>query len=542
MLRRQRAKFRAGGPAQPSVTEKARRKPADSGLFQAGAEFIGAAGITLGGAVFGAMLMMGSEVLAARFLGVAGYGLYALAIMFARISAVLLVFGVPISILHYLPIQLSRSEPQRALGTILGSLPLPLANGLTLALVLAFCGDWVAARFLHQPQAAHFLSVLGFAIPLVVLVDLLASIARGFGRALSAVLMQNIAPQLCAICVLLLLLLFHGPKIGVAYGQVAGLTAGVAVGIGFVVRLVRQQIGRVRPVLALGSLYGYAIPIALNVAATLVIGFTDIYLLAVLRDAGTVGVYRACMQVVLAFGLPMSAIRAAIAPVYTVLIAESRYKLLQDVYSAAVRLATFATLPLLLVIIVNGGDLLRIMGPAFAIGTTALQVLACGQCCEAAFTPAHVVLIIGGRQRLEAGNMALAAGLNLVLNLTLIPAYGLLGAALSTATSLIGLAALRTLQLRRVLGLHTVDRTLLRVGLVVVPPTALVWGISDALGLGPGSGFVALAIRLVVMTVLIVGGLWHFCLEAQDRAMVLRLVPWRGVAERQPNSVVRGPL
>lgn len=532
MLRRQSAKVVAGDQAPPVIVDKSQQKSADAGLLQAGAEFIGAAGITLGGAVVGAMLMMGSEVLTARFLGVAGYGLYALAIMFARVNAVLMVFGVPISILHYLPIQLSRGEPRRALGTVLGALPLPLANGLMLALALAFCGDWVAARLLHQPQASHFLAVLGFAVPLVVLVDLLGSIARGLGHALPAVLTQNITPQLCAICVLLLLMFLHGPQIGVAYGQIAGLTAGVAIGVWFVFRLVRQRIGRVRPAFALGSLYGYAIPIALNVAATLVIGFTDVYLLAVLRDASTVGVYRACMQIVLAFGLPMSAIRAAIAPVYTVLIAEKRYSLLQEAYSAAVRLTTFATLPLLLVIIVNGGDLLRIMGRAFDNGTGALRVLACGQCCEAAFTAAHVVLIIGGRQRLEAANMALAAGLNLVLNLTLIPKYGLLGAAMSTATSLIALAVLRALQLRRVLGLHTVDRTLFRVVLVAVPPTALVWGVSDLLGLGPGSGFVPLAVRLLVMTVLIVGGLWRFCLEAEDRAMVLRLLASRGVLAR----------
>jgi len=230
----------------------------------------------------------------------------------------------------------------------------------------------------------------------------------------------------------------------------------------------------------------------------------------------------------------MNALRAATAPVYTVLIAEGRRAALQDTYAASVRLATLMALPLLAMIVVNGGDLLGIMGPAFIAGTPALLVLACGMCVESGFSAAHVVQMIGGRQRLEAGNMALAAGLNLVLNLALIPPYGLLGAALSTATSLIALAVLRGLQLRRILALRTIDRTLLRIVLVSVPPALLIWAASLPLGLGPGSGLGPLVLRLVLMVVVIGGGLWLFCFDAQDRAMMLRLVLSRGSAPVQP--------
>ena len=69
---------------------------------------------------------------------------------------------------------------------------------------------------------------------------------------------------------------------------------------------------------------------------------------------------------------------------------------------------------------------------------------------------------MGGWQRLEAGNTAAAAGLNLVLNLLLIPSFGLLGAAFATAASLIGLAIVRCVQIRRLLGLRTLDSVLPR--------------------------------------------------------------------------------
>jgi O-antigen/teichoic acid export membrane protein len=524
------------GAIAPSPQESAAE-----GILRTGSSaFFANAAVTLVGIGAGAVLMMVNEVLAARFLGPAGYGLYALALMLARISAVMAVFGVPVSVLHHLPVQLSRGERHRALGTILGSMPLPLVFGLTLALGLGIGADWIASRVLGQPEAGPFLAVLGFAIPLFVVIDLLGIIVRGFGRALPAVVIQNMVPQLCSIGVLAFLLASDGPPIGAAYAQLGGLVVSVPLGIWFVVRLVRDHIGSVKPAFELGRLYGYALPITFNVIASLVIGLTDLFLLGLFTDASTVGTYRACMQIVLVFGLPMNALRAATAPVYTVLIADQRQAALQTTYAAAVRLATFMAVPLLVLIVINGGDLLGIMGPAFIVGASALLVLACGQAVESAFSASHVVLMIGSRQRLEAVNMAVAACLNLVLNLLLIPSYGLLGAALSTTTALIALAVLRAVQVRRIFALHTFDRPLLRIPLVAVPPALLIWVVSLPLGLAPGSGYGALAFRVVSMAVLIGIGLWRFGLDAQDRAMARSLVLKRFAAPARRGAAPSG--
>jgi O-antigen/teichoic acid export membrane protein len=516
--------------ARVGATARSPQQPAAAEVLHTGSAFFGNAAITLVGIGAGAVLMMVNEVLAARFLGPAGYGLYALALMLARIGAVIAVFGVPVSVLHHLPVQLSRGERRHALGTVLGCMPLPLAFGLVLALGLGIGADWVASHILGQPGAGPFLAVLGLAIPLLVVIDLLGIIVRGFGRALPAVIIQNMVPQLCSIGVLAFLMASDGPQIGVAYAQIGGLIVSVPFGIWFVVRLVREHIGSIKPTFQLGRLYGYALPITFNVIASLVIALTDLFLLGVFTDASTVGTYRACMQIVLVFGLPMNALRAATAPVYTVLIAEERQAALQTTYAAAVRLATLMAVPLLVLIVTNGGDLLGVMGPAFIIGASALLVLACGQAVESAFSASHVVLMIGSRQRLEAVNMAVAAGLNLVLNLLLIPSYGLLGAALSTTTSLSALALLRAAQVRRIFALRTFDRTLLRILFVSVPPALLIWLVSLPLGLAPGSGHGALAFRIVSMAVLIGIGLWRFGLDAQDRAMALSLVLRRSAA------------
>ena len=313
--------------------------------------------------------------------------------------------------------------------------------------------------------------------------------------------------------VVISLLIWQGPQIGVIYGRVFGYGVGVAVALAFTSSLVARHIGWVRPIPHLRQLYGYALPLGVNMMTSMGIAWTDLFLLGLLTDASTAGVYRGCMQIVLVFDLGANACAAALAPVFTVLIAERRHGPLQEIYTSAVRLEMLMSLPLLLVIMVNAADLLRVLGPTFAIGAPALLILACGQFAKVTLSPATVALIIGGRQKLDAVNVAIAAIANVMLNLILIPFLGLAGAALATATSLIGLAIVRCLQVRRVFGLRTLDFAPLRAMLITLPLALAIWAVSVLLGIGPGTGFVALLCRLALMATVIGASIWLFCLE-----------------------------
>src|ERR1700719_2722210 len=193
---------RGAGDAGGTSLE-ARVPPATAGgaVLRAGGGFIGNTSITLLGLGVGAVLSMVNEVLAARFLGVAAYGLYALAMMAARVGEKIAVFGVPVSVLHYLPVHLNRDERQLALGAVVGGIPMSLGLGLALAFGLWIGADWIAAHVFGQPDAAYFIAVLGFAIPLMALIDLLGEITRGFGRALPYVVLRTLAPQLCTMAI-----------------------------------------------------------------------------------------------------------------------------------------------------------------------------------------------------------------------------------------------------------------------------------------------------------------------------------------------------
>lgn len=503
-------------------------KEAAGGILNASRGVIGNAGITLIGAGVGAVLTMGADVLAARFLGISAYGLYALALMLAKSSEMTAEFGVPLSMLHFLPVRLSTGDRGSAIGVIVGSLLLPIVISVGFVLLFWYGGDWIAAHLLSQPDAGPFIRTIGFAIPLMVIIDVLGNVARGIGKALPYVVSYNIVPQLCATVIVAALLIWGGPPIGVLYGRVFSYATGAVIALLFAYVLIGRYIGWVRPILNIRELYMYALPLGINMITTLGIAWTDLFLLGLLTDSTNVGAYRGCMQVVLVFDLVANACAAALAPVFAVLIAEERRGRLQEMYTSAIRFQTLLSLPLLLIIVANAADLLRILGPDFVIGSTALLLLSCGQFVKGATSPATIALIIGGRQKLDAINVAIAAIANLILNLLFIPLFGLPGAALATGTSLFGLAILRCLQVRRTFGLRTLDFAPLRAMLVTIPLTLIVWAVSWPLGIAPGTGFVSLFCRVAIMGTAIGIGIWFFCLEAADRAMLLHLVLRRG--------------
>lgn len=122
----------------------------------------------------------------------------------------------------------------------------------------------------------------------------------------------------------------------------------------------------------------------------------------------------------------------------------------------AVREATLLTFwPTLLVVIailLAGAPLLSMFGPAFVAGQPVMAVLAVAFLIRAAVGPAEALLNALGEQRACARALLIAAGLDVALNLLLVPQFGAMGAAIATASALITAALLNRAAARRRLG------------------------------------------------------------------------------------------
>jgi O-antigen/teichoic acid export membrane protein len=86
---------------------------------------------------------------------------------------------------------------------------------------------------------------------------------------------------------------------------------------------------------------------------------------------------------------------------------------------------------------VVGKPLLLMFGASFSEGYPLLFVMSVGLLFRAAIGPAETLLIMAGQQKICAAVYTVTFLLNVALNVTLIPAYGLTGAAVATTTALV---------------------------------------------------------------------------------------------------------
>jgi O-antigen/teichoic acid export membrane protein len=93
--------------------------------------------------------------------------------------------------------------------------------------------------------------------------------------------------------------------------------------------------------------------------------------------------------------------------------------------------------PIYLALLTFGPPLLRVFGRGFGEGEVVLIVLAAAMLVATAVGPVDVVLLMGGRSSWNLVNTIVALAANLTLNLLLTPRYGLAGAALAFAVSVL---------------------------------------------------------------------------------------------------------
>jgi O-antigen/teichoic acid export membrane protein len=110
--------------------------------------------------------------------------------------------------------------------------------------------------------------------------------------------------------------------------------------------------------------------------------------------------------------------------------------------------------PIYLVLLTFGPVLLAVFGRDFAGGQVVLVVLAATMLVATAVGPVDVVLLMGGGSTWNLVNTVLALGVNLALNVVLIPRYGLAGAAAASAAGTLLNNLLPLVQVWRSMGLH----------------------------------------------------------------------------------------
>ncbi|RFF27868.1 MULTISPECIES: flippase [unclassified Wenzhouxiangella] len=179
------------------------------------------------------------------------------------------------------------------------------------------------------------------------------------------------------------------------------------------------------------------LPLALVAGMQQINKYTDIIMLEYFKSATEVGLYRISVQGALLTSFGLQVIGMFISPYFARLYEQGDLRRLQKLATASARAALIMALPLFTIVIVWGDELIRIMfGEQYVNSYPALAILAGGQLAHSFFGYVGIILNMCGFQKSVAIYVSITAGVNILLNATLIPQLGMEGAAMATTVTL----------------------------------------------------------------------------------------------------------
>ncbi len=377
-----------------------------------------------------------SQVLMARWMGGSEFGTYVSVWVWVLLIGHLSNAGLASAAQRFVPEYAERGDHDGLRGFIGGGRRL----GMIIATVVAATGLAILWRFGSLVSDAMLIPLVLAAIclPMFVLTDIQDGIARSWNWTDLA-----LGPPYLIRPFILLGCMAGGYVAGFPSTAVTAMTCAVvatwtAAMIQFVLlnRRIATKVAagprRTEPLFWLKT----SLPIFVVETFYLALTYTDVILLKQLRGPEEVAVYWAAVKTLALVAFVYFAVAAAAAHRFSEYhVAGDRQKL-ADFLRASIRWTFFPSLAATILILALGKPFLMMFGPDFVKGYPAMFVVSVGLLARAAAGPVERLLTMSGHQTACALIYGAAFAAAVILCLLLIPPFGMMGAAIATATAL----------------------------------------------------------------------------------------------------------
>lgn len=383
-----------------------------------------------------------NAIILARVLGAEGYGAFANAMAWVSLLTIPATFGFGILLVRDVAIYRSQAKWGLLKGLLRFSDRFVLVFSVTLALVAATAAGWMFTAP-AQELMRHTVWVALLLLPLFALYNLREAAIRGLEYVIRARLPGMIIRPVLLLSGMVAIYFIWPDYLSAPVAMAVNVGAGavaLALGVFFLHKLLPTEAKITRPEYTPHLWLKSAFPMLIYGGAQIVLGQTDIVMLGAMRGAHEVGLYAAANRMAYLLVFVMSAFGIILAPIVARMNADGENEHLQKIITKITRGSFFVALPIGLVMIFAGQNILVIFGHEFVAGQTALIILVIGRLVDIAVGGnSSLVLSMTGHERIVSNIFSVSALVNILLNALLIPQYGIQGAAIATVASLISM-------------------------------------------------------------------------------------------------------
>jgi len=486
------------------------------------------AGIFTFGYIFEVIVVFITTIVLTRVLSVADFGLYSLGLVILQAGSIIALFGLNNGSLKYISAYLALNDKERIKGTIIQVMAFPLVFGIFLGIV-TYLYSGLIAQFFGKPGLELVIKIFAFGIPLFSLMQSAEAVTRGFKTAKYKVLGEKIIkPSLNFVLVLILYFLGF---------RLLGAAWAFVIAVFFTVLFLFLGVRKVFPEISFKSIIPkFETKKLLTTSFSLMfvwvilflLQWTDISMIGYFLTSDKVGIYQVAVRVSLLMIMSLSALGSIFIPIISTLYHKGEKQKLASTFKTVTRWGFSLTLLVFLILIASSGEIMRVFGSSFVLGTSSLIVLCLGQLVFVGAGVSGAMLTMTGREKLESLNVLAVLILNVILNIVLIPRFGILGAAVATSISLILLNIIRVIEVYVFLKTHPFDVKFLKGVFAAVLTFLLVFSLKYYL-FSNLHYFLNLVLTSLVILILFSLFLFLFKFEKEDKFMFEKIKERLGI-------------
>lgn len=395
-----------------------------------------------------------SQVLLARWMGTFEYGIFVAVWAGTVIASTLIGLGLPSAIVRFVAEYNEQKQPGLVWGMIYGSMWFSFAVATLLSAIAAACLYFFPNSISHYFVMPIYLGIL--CLPAFSIEGVNDATARPFNWWKVGFLPTFIFRPLSILALMgAAILLGYEPTAETAMWSALIATYGTSVfQFAALMSKLRKSVIQEPPQYRFRYWLAVALPIFLVESFYVLVTQVDVLFVSWLTNPEETAVYFAATKILALVHFVYFAVRASVSHRFAAYNSSGRIDEYRAFVQKTVTWTFWPSLAIGLVMVVLGKYLLMMFGEEFVSGQAALSILMLGIVMRASVGPAEALLVMSGKQNACAIVYGGALFVNIVLNVTLIPIYGMLGAAIATALALgFESIALHSL-VKRKLGIH----------------------------------------------------------------------------------------
>jgi O-antigen/teichoic acid export membrane protein len=303
-------------------------------------------------------------------------------------------------------------------------------------IIVILCSEVISYKLIKTSEAVPLVMCFAAIIPLAMLVNINADIFR----ALRKIILSESIRLLIIPFITLLLILILGE------GMLPSFYFVISVAIAFIISFFsfyilvnghKNEERTLNPNLTVRSIIDVTWPVYVSTIFISLLDKVDFFMVSYFMTIKDVAYYDLALKLSGVIAYILYAVNSISVPKFSQLLHSDQKVELQRVVTASTKIMFFSSIPLFIFLFIFANNIALFFNPEFTDTALALRILLVGQLINVCSGSVGFLLNMSGHEKIFRNIVLVNTVLIIVLNLILVPFYGIIGGALSSAITII---------------------------------------------------------------------------------------------------------